>query len=133
MLQKIVLLALRYGSLADSGAGPPAPAPSPPSPSPPPLDDAIAIVAKRNLQQIRSQCNAEVGIYWSYGDLPRDFVFAETAAECCNICDEDPDCYKWSFGLIDLFFFVFVFWVLPPFTLGPFWRVEWQKNQNDFL
>jgi len=98
----------------------PAPAPSPsprnnkdgptesprgnPAPSPPNILSAIEIVAKKHLANIQPQCGAELGTFWYYGDLPFDWIDVETASECCDRCDDEPLCHKWSFGLAGLYY-----------------------------
>jgi len=74
-----------------------------PANAPAPMQSAIEIVAKRHLQITQPQCGAEIGSFWQYGDLPLDWIDVETAAECCELCDDKKECYKWSFGLAGKF------------------------------
>ncbi|CAD7957404.1 unnamed protein product [Amoebophrya sp. A120] len=46
--------------------------------------------------QVRRQCAAEVGTVWLYGDV--DHMDTNTAEECCERCDLEPECTRWSFG-----------------------------------
>ncbi|CAD7945069.1 unnamed protein product [Amoebophrya sp. A25] len=67
-----------------------------PPPAPAPTPGGSSHLGERQLMQTRSQCEPFLGKVWLYGDI--DHMDARSAEECCELCDLNESCAKWSFG-----------------------------------
>lgn len=61
-----------------------------------PDPDSPGVLAQRLLSGTRQQCRAVLGQVWLYGDLAQRE--AHSAEQCCEMCDAQEGCVKWSFG-----------------------------------